>query len=219
VESFARRERFHPNGFTVHHMGRTNATACYRELGAELKKRRKQAGLTGDDITRATGWHRSKVSRVELGNTDISVVDTIHYLGACKIFAGEEKDLLKLCAEAERGLGYWLNSHEQWLEDSLHSLIFHESTADRLIGYEPLVIPGLLQTPDYARAWISRGRGFTADDIDAGIRSRMARKQILQRPASFLSSCTSRRSGSGWAAPQSCMTNFSTWCSRRLCRT
>jgi transcriptional regulator with XRE-family HTH domain len=167
-------------------MGRTNATACYRELGAELKNRRNKAGLTGDDITRATGWHRSKVSRVELGQTDISVVDAIHYLGACKIFAGEARDLLKLCVEAERGLGYWLNSHEQWLEESLHSLIFHESTADRLIGYEPLVLPGLLQTPDYARVWISRHPTSNAEVIDAGIRSRMARKQTLQRPANFV---------------------------------
>lgn len=166
-------------------MGRTNATACYRELGAELKSRREAAGLTGDQVARATGWHRSKVSRVELGQAEISVVDTIHYLGACKIFAAEAKDLLKLCAEAERGVGYWLNSHEEWLEDSLHSLIYHEATASHLIGHEPLVIPGLLQTPDYARVWISRSRGFSAEDIAAGIRTRMERKQILRRPARF----------------------------------
>jgi transcriptional regulator with XRE-family HTH domain len=48
-------------------MGRSNASACYRELGAELKKRRQAAGLVGEDIARATGWHRSKVTRVELG--------------------------------------------------------------------------------------------------------------------------------------------------------
>jgi transcriptional regulator with XRE-family HTH domain len=182
VESFARREGFHPNGLTVHRMGRTNATACYRELGAELKKRRNKAGLTGDDITRATGWHRSKVSRVELGQTDISVVDTIHYLGACKIFAGEARDLLALCAEAERQVGYWLSPHGEWLEDSLHSLIYHEATADRSVSYEPMVIPGLLQTQSYARTWIARTPGWSQGAIDAAVRLREERQQILHRP-------------------------------------
>ena len=96
-------------------MGRTNATACYRELGAELKKCRDVAGLTGDQVAHVTGWHRSKVSRVEMGQVEISVVDTIHYLGACRIFAAEAKDLLKLCAEAERQTGYWLSPHGEWL--------------------------------------------------------------------------------------------------------
>ena len=163
-------------------MGRTNATACYRELGAELKKRREMAGLTGDHISRETGWHRSKVSRVEQGQVEISVVDTIHYLGACKVFAVEAKDLHKLCAEAERQAGYWLGPHGEWLEDSLNSLIYHEATAARSVSYEPMVIPGLLQTSRYARMWIERSPGLSREAIEAAIRMREERQQILHRP-------------------------------------
>lgn len=163
-------------------MGRTNATACYRELGAELKKRREAAGLTGDHISRETGWHRSKVSRVEQGQVEISVVDAIHYLGACKVFAVEAKNLINLCAEAERQTGYWLSPHGEWLEDSLTSLIYHESTADRSVSYEPLVIPGLLQTRRYARMWIERTPGWSREAVEAGIRLREERQQILHRP-------------------------------------
>lgn len=163
-------------------MGRTNATACYRELGAELKKRREAAGLTGDHISRETGWHRSKVSRVEQGQVEISVVDTIHYLGACKVFAAEAKELLNLCAEAERQAGYWLSPHGEWLEDSLNSLIYHEVTATRLVSYEPTLIPGLLQTPRYARVRISRTPGWSREAIEAAIRLREERQQVLHRP-------------------------------------
>jgi transcriptional regulator with XRE-family HTH domain len=163
-------------------MGRTNATACYRELGAQLKKRRDIAGLTGDDISRATGWHRSKVTRIEKGQTEISVVDTIHYLGACKIFAAEAKDVLKLCAEAENQLGYWLSPHGDWLEDSLSSLIYHEATADRSVSYEPMVIPGLLQCQRYSRVWIERTPGWSRETVEAAIRVREERQQILHRP-------------------------------------
>jgi transcriptional regulator with XRE-family HTH domain len=162
-------------------MGRTNATACYRELGAELKNRRNKAGLTGDDITRATGWHRSKVSRVELGQTDISAVDVIHYLGACRIFAAEAPDLLDLCRDAESSRGYWMGRHARWMEETGRSLIHHEATADRSISYEPLLVPGLLQTRDYARVRLSRAPMAPAE-VDALVQTRMDRHQVLQRP-------------------------------------
>jgi transcriptional regulator with XRE-family HTH domain len=169
-------------------MGRTNATARYRELGAELRKRREIVGLTGDDISRATGWHRSRVTRIEKGQLGISVVDTIHYLAACKIFAAEAKELLELCTEAERQVGYWLSPHGEWLEDTLGSLIFHESTADRVVSYEPMLIPGLLQTPRYARARIARTPGWPQETVEAAIRVREERQQVLHRaqPGQFI---------------------------------
>jgi transcriptional regulator with XRE-family HTH domain len=163
-------------------MGRTNATACYRELGAELRKRRETVGLAGDDVARATGWHRSKVTRVEQGQVEISVVDAIHYLGACKIFAAEAKDVLNLCAEAERQSGYWLSPHGEWLEDSLSSLIYHEATANRSVSYEPMVVPGLLQTRRYARVLIERTPGWSRATVEAAIRLREERQQVLHRP-------------------------------------
>ena len=164
-------------------MGRNNAGACYRELGAELRKRREAAGLVGEDIVRVTGWHRSKVSRVELGQSEISVVDAIHYLAACKVFVTEAKEILDLCRDAERKLGYWLSPRGEWLEDSLNSLIFHEATAGRSISYEPMVIPGLLQTRRYARVWIERTPGHSQEDLDAAVRKREERQQVLHRPA------------------------------------
>jgi hypothetical protein len=81
---------------------------------------------------------------VELGQVEISVVDAIHYLAACKIFITEAQDILTLCRDAERKLGYWLSPHGEWLEDTLNSLIFHEASAARATSYEPMVIPGLL---------------------------------------------------------------------------
>jgi transcriptional regulator with XRE-family HTH domain len=163
-------------------MGRSNASACYRELGAELRKRREAAGLIGEDIVRVTGWHRSKVSRVEMGQAEISVVDAIHYLAACKVFATEARDLLGLCRDAERKLGYWLSPHGEWLEDTLDSLIYHEATAERSGIYEPLVIPGLLQTSRYARVLIGRSPGLPQEDIDDAVRLREERQQVLHRP-------------------------------------
>jgi transcriptional regulator with XRE-family HTH domain len=168
-------------------MGRSNASACYRELGAELRKRRQAAGLVGEDVARATGWHRSKVTRVELGQVEISVVDAIHYLAACKVFITDAKDILALCQAAERKLGYWVSAQGGWLDDSFSSLIYHEATSTRSIGYEPTVIPGLLQTQGYARVLMERIPGLTNQAVDAAVRTRTERQEILrrQRPARF----------------------------------
>ncbi len=111
------------------------------------------------------------------------MVDTIHYLGACRIFAGDAKELLGLCREAERKRGYWLNPHDDWIEDSLSSLIYHEATADRSISYEPILVPGLLQTENYARVWIERTPGMSREAAATAVQARAERQQVLTRPA------------------------------------
>jgi transcriptional regulator with XRE-family HTH domain len=168
-------------------MGRSNTTACYRELGAELKKRRESAGITAAQVADETGWDRSKISRIESGRVDISTVDVIFYLGACGIYRANAKDILELSRTAEHNQGYWLSPHGEWLEDSLASLIFHESTAGRTISYEPLVVPGLLQTRAYARAIIAPGAERMSRSVGETLRIRMERRAILhsRNPAEF----------------------------------
>lgn len=66
---------------------------------------------------------------------------------------------------------------------TLHSLIYHEATADRSASYEPMVIPGLLQTQGYARALIARTPGWSQETIEAAVRLREERQEILHRPS------------------------------------
>jgi transcriptional regulator with XRE-family HTH domain len=162
-------------------MGRANATACYRELGAELRKRREAAGVTATHIADETGWDRTKISRIEAGQVDISTVDVIFFLGACGIYLAEARDMVQLCKIAKEGQGYWLSPHGEWLQDSLSSLIYHESTAGRSISYEPFVVPGLLQTPAYSRVWIGRSALRLSRSLEAALRIREKRKEILYR--------------------------------------
>jgi transcriptional regulator with XRE-family HTH domain len=163
-------------------MGRANATACYRELGAELKKRREAAGVTALQIADETGWDRTKISRIEAGQVDISTVDVIFFLGACGIYLAQAKDMVELCRIAQEGHGHWLSPHGEWLDSALPSLIYHESTADRSISYEPFVVPGLLQTPAYARVWIERSATHLSRSVDEALGIRRRRREILHRP-------------------------------------
>ncbi len=166
-------------------MGVRNPTACYRELGAELVRIRKAARIPGEVVARRTGWSRTKVARIEHGMLDSSVTDVVHYIVVCGVRLPDAEDVLELARLAERKQGYWLSGEPG--AESLRSLIFHESAASRSISYEPQLVPGLLQTPRYARSQIEGQPGITPAEMAAAIRTRMERQQILRwvEPAQF----------------------------------
>ncbi len=160
-------------------MGRRTAPARFRELGEELRRIRAKAKLTGQEMAHRTGWGTTKVSRVESGHMKLSEVDLIHYLGACRVFPPEANALLALCQDAHRYSDYWIESGDGNLSESFKALIYHEGTCGSATTYEPQVIPGLLQTENYARATIdhfNRGR-----HVEQSLRRRLARQQILHR--------------------------------------
>jgi transcriptional regulator with XRE-family HTH domain len=163
-------------------VARINKGAQYRELGAVLRERRERAGLTGVELARRTGWTQLKICRVETGQSVIDVVEAIHYLGHCGLYRRDVMDILKLLHDAERRLGFWLSPHGDWLEDSLGSLIYHEATAVASTVYEPLLVPGLLQTFDYARARIAGAAWMKPKEIDHAVRIRQVRQEILSVP-------------------------------------
>ncbi len=159
-------------------MGVRNATACYRELGAELVRIRKAARIPGEVVARRTGWSRTKVARIEHGLMDASVTDVVHYIVVCGARLPDEADVMELARLAERKQGYWLSGAPG--AESLRSLIFHEAAADCLIDYEPLVVPGLLQTPKYSRQQMAYEPGIADAAVDAAVRTRMERQRILR---------------------------------------
>ncbi|RZS45156.1 helix-turn-helix protein [Herbihabitans rhizosphaerae] len=163
-------------------MARRRADACYRELGAELRKRRHAAKLTERELGRQTGWSSTKISRIESGHIGLPTVDVFHYLGPCKVYRPQALEMLELCRIADRRLGYWLSPHGEWVNNQLHSLIFHESTAAESVMYEPLLVPGLLQTPEYALAMNTGRSNRSHETISRYAQVRMRRQETLHRP-------------------------------------
>jgi transcriptional regulator with XRE-family HTH domain len=163
-------------------MGQSITSARHRELGAELRKRREAAGVTGRQVAEYMGWHRTKVSRMETGHYETSSVEAIFYLGACGVLRAQALDVLQLCREAEQSAGHWLSPNGEWMETALNSLIYHESTASNLVIYEPMVVNGLLQTADYARTLISREKWRDEANVATCVGVRMTRQEVLGRP-------------------------------------
>lgn len=161
-------------------MGRKGAAARFRELGSELRRCRERAGLSGQVVAERTGWDKSKISRVESGHQQLTDVDVIHYLGACGVYLGTAGEYMDLCRDAHRYRDYWLGPHGAQLEHTRDSLIYHECTASTSFSYEPVVVPGLLQTSEYARAMMAPWR--SAAEVEYFVEVRRQRQQILHLP-------------------------------------
>ena len=107
--------------------------------------------------------------------------DLLLLLDFYQVTAQQREELLELVRDAqERG---WLRtySNDAFPED-WQTWIDFETEATGIFNYEPLMIPGLLQTPEYAKAIIqATTAGLSASDIDRLVASRIARQVRLKR--------------------------------------
>jgi transcriptional regulator with XRE-family HTH domain len=153
-------------------MSDRESTARARELGAELRKLRESTGLSGVDFAKVIGWSNSKVSRIEFGLRGITEIDIVRYAAYCRATPAEMDDLVDRCREAEIP-GFWLSKR-------LSTLVFHETTAVSSVSYDPLVVPGLLQTEGYIKALMGRDK-LAPKDAEYWINARMDRQELLDR--------------------------------------
>lgn len=160
-------------------MSSTGSTALSRELGHEMRRRREAKGLTLAELSQTLGWSVSRTSRIETGLATVTDIELTHYMAYVGSTLAETLELVRLRQGRDRG--YWLSPHGLWLEDSLSSLAFHEASATSTTHYQPIVVPGLLQTEEYARTLISRETWRTADNVEDCVRARMDRQAVLQR--------------------------------------
>nr|CEL15264.1 Putative DNA-binding protein [Kibdelosporangium sp. MJ126-NF4] len=148
-----------------------------RELGNELRLRREALGMTLADLSQTLGWSISRTSRIENGLAAIGEIELAHYLAYVRSSLAETLELVKFRRGRDRG--YWVGSHGLWLEDSLSSLAFHEASASATICYQPIVVPGMLQTEEYARAMISRETWRTPESVEHCVRARVDRQSAV----------------------------------------
>ncbi|HEV7977622.1 helix-turn-helix transcriptional regulator [Amycolatopsis sp.] len=155
------------------------SSARRRELGNELKFVREQARLSGHELARIPDWAPSKISRYEGGQRTPSELDVAVFLTSCGVKRTELERLLELAREADAT--YWVRPHSQELPDQLRSLMIQESSASAIRSYEPLVVPGLLQTEGYARAVFQWMGKLDADTVETLVNARISRQSLLRR--------------------------------------
>lgn len=156
-------------------------TVRQRRLGTEL--RRLRADRTGDDVAKALGWSPSKVSRYELGRTGPKEEEVGKLLDYYEVTGPHREQVLALAREATQK-GWW-EARSDALPDELIGLIALEDEATSSWMWQVEVIPGLLQTEEYARQVITAayqiGIPFLPSQIDQRVEVRLRRQKILTR--------------------------------------
>ncbi|MFI7604200.1 helix-turn-helix domain-containing protein [Micromonospora sp. NPDC049366] len=159
-----------------------------RRLGTELRRLREGAGLTGDQVIERIGWaSASKLSRLENGRSrpdPQDVRDLLHLYGADETL---RKELLSITEEAGDMRG-WLRNFPVMTQQQ-RSWAELEAGCAEISEYNPVLVPGLLQTPGYARVRIVSARqvGEQAGDPEpteepeTEVQARLARQTLLTR--------------------------------------
>ena len=155
-------------------------------LGYRLRDLRRDAQLSGQQLAALAGWHSSKVSKIEHGKQTPSEDDIRVW---CEHTRAPDQ-LAELIAAVRHIEGMWMEwrrvlgvgTRRQAVSRSL------EWRARLLRWYEPVLVPGLLHTAEYAAAVMRRVIDFyqVPDDLDAGVATRMQRQHVLyQRGRQF----------------------------------
>jgi transcriptional regulator with XRE-family HTH domain len=168
-----------PDRHTLLGMSELQSTGRRREVGAALKRIREGRGLPAYRLAEKLDWTPSHISRSEAGKRKVTDVDAGLYLGMCGVGNHEAQELLKVINEPD---DYRLQLHQGRIPDELRTLIFLESTATNIFTVEPIFIPGILQTANYARAVFQEYGWFEESQIEGRVQIRMSRAAVLDQP-------------------------------------
>jgi len=157
--------------------GVRSPTVRRRELGALLRALRTEAGMTVEQVADRLLVSGSKVSRLETGQRGASQRDIRDLCDLYGVTDPTRREHLDALAKEGRGQAWW-----QPYDLPYATYVGLEAEAATISDFEPGVIPGLLQTPDYARALHEAAMPkLSPAVIDQRIEVRRTRQAILTR--------------------------------------
>jgi transcriptional regulator with XRE-family HTH domain len=159
--------------------GNSHTSVRSRTVAAELRTLRERCGLSCADVAKTLGVSPSKISRIETGNSGLQPDDVAALLGFYQVPAPKRQELLDLLRRGDQK-GWW--ERQAGLPQLWRALIDFENKATRIQVYQPLMIPGLLQTSEYCEAMIHAiDDTLSSAELDNLVASRMARQTVLTR--------------------------------------
>lgn len=162
-------------------MPRTSPTLRRRDLSKRLKELREGAGVSVAQAAEALGCSIDKIHWIERGEWSRprwrDVRDLLDRYG---VTDERLRDYLMNLAR-EGAQKDWWHPYRRMLSEAYTTYIAFEGDAEELLTFELSVVPGLLQTEDYARALIKKGPVELGDaDIEKRVEIRTERQRILE---------------------------------------
>jgi transcriptional regulator with XRE-family HTH domain len=152
-------------------------SAAGRQLAIELRRLRERSGRTVADVAGRLGWSESKLSRVETAKNAISDDDRERLLDLYRVTKADRSRLREIAMRAHASSRR--ARFTEALPDALDTFISLEAEAATISIYGAIVVPGLLQIPEYAGAIAQTNRESEA--AFEVLTARMARQAILAR--------------------------------------
>jgi transcriptional regulator with XRE-family HTH domain len=158
---------------------RRSPQARDRALGAQLKAvREQQTELSLEAAARSLQWSAATMSRIENGKRHISAEDVAIILATYKIPADQRAALIKR-AKAIDEPGWW-SRPLPGVPDELGALASYEDEANAITDWSINLVPGLLQTYEYAIAYLI-DEGVPREDIEMIWMARLRRQQVVPK--------------------------------------
>jgi transcriptional regulator with XRE-family HTH domain len=151
-------------------------------LGQRLRDLRTDAHLTGRELAMRTGWHYTKVSKIEHGTTMPAEADLELWCFHCTAQA-ELPDLIAAARNVERMYAELRRLHRAGIAGYQRELLADQSRSRRFRVFAMSAIPGPLQIRDYARIRLAEGAemlGLSGDDVEETTDIRMERAALLR---------------------------------------
>ena len=160
-----------------------------RNLGQALRSARQSSGLSGNQLAHQLGWAQSKVSRIETGKQLPTDSDLEAWCCKLRLPKGEQGQLMSLLQQAESEYRSWKDSYRLagGAAGKQQQILLFEKSSKVICEFQPSLIPGLLQTAQYARELLYLPFGpkfFGADDADIEkmIQKRIERQSVIYNP-------------------------------------
>lgn len=158
---------------------RESPTLRRRRLAAELRRLRAERGMSSTEVAREVEWSPGKLTRLERNEGRRPSPRDVQDL--CRVYQTDDRItgyLMQLARDGRRK-GWW-DPYDKMLSEAMTTFIGLEAEASSVLIFEPLAVPGLLQTDAYARAVIRGGPVKIADDqVEMRAEIRLRRQKAL----------------------------------------
>ncbi|WP_330271396.1 helix-turn-helix domain-containing protein [Lentzea sp. NBC_00516] len=163
-------------------MPKRSSSVVGREFGGTIRAIIARTGLTHRKLAELLGWQEAKISDMTLGKGGVTEADVLLLLGYCRATVEEREHLLALFRESGNA---WLQMPEDGVPDQVRTLIDQEQDADEIDCWSMIIVPGLLQTPEYGYVVTEHSTVIKAEDVPKVAAARAARAEILEPGRKF----------------------------------
>jgi hypothetical protein len=149
-------------------------------LGCALRQYRENLGFVLEDAARVLECDRSKISRIETGQRGIRPKELRELLTEYGVGEQEQNALAAIAHTGRRGSGQ--QHSDETVPGPYREYVALEQAASDIFAYDPLHIPDLLQTPQYAHAVMTGDPSLPGDPAQGTLAElRLSRQQLLDQ--------------------------------------